>query len=71
MLGKSTVDKQINEWLEDDIIRESTSDFVGLIISYKKKDGTTRICCDYRKINKQVIKDIFPLPLIEIVLDKL
>jgi len=36
-----------------------------------KKDGTTRICCDYQKIYKKIIKDRFPLPLIEDVLDNL
>ncbi|GBM65246.1 Transposon Ty3-I Gag-Pol polyprotein [Araneus ventricosus] len=37
----------------------------------KKKDGTARLCVDYRKLNRKLVKDRFPLPLIEDVLDKL
>ncbi|GFU95740.1 retrovirus-related Pol polyprotein from transposon 17.6 [Trichonephila clavipes] len=37
----------------------------------KKKDGTTRLCVDYRRLNRKLVKDRFPLPLIEDVLDRL
>ncbi|GBL81703.1 Transposon Ty3-G Gag-Pol polyprotein [Araneus ventricosus] len=37
----------------------------------KKKDGTSRMCIDYRKLNQKLVKDRFPLPLIEHVLDTL
>ncbi|GFW87820.1 hypothetical protein TNCV_1359241 [Trichonephila clavipes] len=39
--------------------------------SLKKKDGTTRLCVDYRRLNRKLVKDRFPLPLIEDVLDRL
>lgn len=69
MPEKIIVEKQIKEWLEEEIIRPSSSDFASPIVLVSKKDGQTRICCDYRKLNKNVIKDRFPLPLIEDVLD--
>ncbi|GFT35794.1 retrovirus-related Pol polyprotein from transposon 17.6 [Trichonephila clavipes] len=37
----------------------------------KKKDGSSRMCIDYRKLNQKLVKDKFPLPLIKDVLDTL
>ncbi|GBM10825.1 Retrovirus-related Pol polyprotein from transposon 297 [Araneus ventricosus] len=41
------------------------------VVIVRKKDGTPRVCIDYRKLNKVVVKDRFPLPLIEDILDRL
>ncbi|GFW65481.1 transposon Tf2-9 polyprotein [Trichonephila clavipes] len=67
------VNKQIDEWLEQGIVRPSshTSEYASPIVLVKKKDGTTRLCVNYRKLNRTLVKDRFPLPLIEDVLDKL
>ncbi|GFV88903.1 retrovirus-related Pol polyprotein from transposon 17.6 [Trichonephila clavipes] len=65
------VKKQIDEWLEQGIIRESCSDFSSPVVSCKKKEGTMRLSIDYRKLNKKIINDRYPLPIIEEVLDKL
>ena len=37
----------------------------------KKKNGSTRICVDYRQLNKKIVKDRYPLPLIKDELDSL
>ncbi|GFW69243.1 retrovirus-related Pol polyprotein from transposon 17.6 [Trichonephila clavipes] len=58
------VEKQIDEWLEQGIIRESCSNFSSPVVVWKKKDGTMRLCTDYRKLNKKIIKDRYPLPVI-------
>ncbi|GFX81281.1 retrovirus-related Pol polyprotein from transposon 297 [Trichonephila clavipes] len=68
---KREVEKQIDQWLEQGIIRESCSDFSSPVVVCKKKDGTMRLCIDYRKLNKKIVKDRYPLPIIEEVLDKL
>nr|XP_023023532.1 uncharacterized protein LOC111511732 [Leptinotarsa decemlineata] len=68
---KEEVRRQIEEWLEERIIRPSASEYASPIVLVKKKDGSTRICCDYRKLNKKIVKDRFPLPIIEDVLDRL
>ncbi|GFS80006.1 retrovirus-related Pol polyprotein from transposon 412 [Trichonephila clavipes] len=65
------VNKQIDEWLEQGIVRPSSSEYASPIVLVKKKDGTTRLCVDYRKLNRKLVKYRFPLPLIEDVLDKL
>ncbi|GFW21690.1 retrovirus-related Pol polyprotein from transposon 17.6 [Trichonephila clavipes] len=48
-----------------------TSEYASPIVLVKKKDGTTRLCVDYRRLNRKLVKDRFPLPLIEDVLDRL
>ncbi|GFW84720.1 retrovirus-related Pol polyprotein from transposon gypsy [Trichonephila clavipes] len=65
------VNKQIDEWLEQGIVRPSSSEYASPIVLVKKKDGTTRLCVDYRKLNWKLVKDRFPLPSIAYVLDKL
>lgn len=68
---KIEVEKQINQWLQDGIISEETSDYSAPLVLVKKPDGSTRICVDYRQLNKKTIKERFPLPLIEDIFNKL
>lgn len=66
---KNIVDKQITEWLKNGVIEAGKSEYASPIVIVKKKDGSSRICVDYRKLNKKVIKDRFPTPLMEDVID--
>lgn len=68
---QSIVDDQIEEWLDKNIIEESNSEFTSPIVLVKKRDGSARLCVDFRRINKVIVKDHFPLPLIEDQLDRL
>lgn len=68
---KSIVDNQVKDWLEQGIIEPSSSEYASQVVVVKKKDGSPRVCIDYRRINKSVVKDRYPLPLIEDLLDKL
>lgn len=70
-LEREIVKKQIDEWIADGIVRPSTSDFASPVVLVHKKDDTFRLCVDYRRINKQIVKDRYPLPLIEDQLDRL
>lgn len=47
------------------IIRESDSPFLSLIVIVKKKSGAIRLYIDYRKLNNQTIKDAYPFPNIK------
>lgn len=71
VLEARVVDTQIDEWLRGGIIKPSVSDYSSPIVLVKKKDNSTRLCIDYRRINKKIVKDRFPMPLIDDQLDKL
>ena len=58
-------DTHIKTMLEDGVIEESYSPWASPIVLTKKKDGTTRFCVDYRKLNSLTRKDSYPLPNIE------
>ncbi|GFS57438.1 retrovirus-related Pol polyprotein from transposon 17.6 [Trichonephila clavipes] len=68
---RQEVNKQIEEWLNEGIIRQSSAEYASPIVMVKKKDGSSRMCIDYRKLNQKLVKDKFPLPSIEDVLDTL
>ena len=61
----------LDELLKKDIIRPSTSPYAAPIVIVKKKDGSIRCCCDYRRLNEVTIKDAFPLPRMDECIDAL
>lgn len=66
-----TVRSLIDKMLEAGIVRESKSPFTSPIILVKKKDGSDRLCVDYRELNSNTVADRYPLPLIQDQLDRL
>lgn len=65
------VKTHINQLLEAQVIRESSSPYASPIVLVRKKDGSLRMCVDYRLLNAKTRKDAFPLPRIEESLDAL
>ena len=65
------VKAHINQLLEAQVIRESSSPYASPIVLVRKKDGSLRLCVDYRLLNSKTRKDAFPLPRIEESLDAL
>ena len=63
--------KEINKMLDQGTIEPSDSPWAAPIVLVAKKDGTTRFCVDYRKLNNVTRKDAYPLPRIDETLDTL
>lgn len=62
---KSQLEKIIKDLLQRGIIRESNSSYASPIVLIQKKNKETRLCIDYRQLNRITAKDNYPLPLIE------
>ena len=63
--------KQIDELLEKGFIRPSSSPWGAPALFVPKKDGSLRMCIDYRKLNRMTIKNKYPLPRIDDLFDQL
>ncbi|MCO5562542.1 hypothetical protein L7F22_016170 [Adiantum nelumboides] len=63
--------RQVNELVEKGMVRPSSSPFCSPVLLVQKKDGTYRMCVDYRALNRITIKNRFPVPRVEDLFDKL
>ena len=61
----------VDEMKQQGVVEDSTSPWSSPIVLVKKKDGSTRFCVDYRKLNAVTEKDPYPLPRIDDTLDAL
>jgi hypothetical protein len=61
----------ITELVESKEIHESDSPYASPTVMVRKKDGSWRLCVDYRELNSQTVKNKFPMPIIEDLLDEL
>ncbi|GKV11068.1 hypothetical protein SLEP1_g22354 [Rubroshorea leprosula] len=62
---------QLEELLEKGFIRPNVSPWGAPVLFVKKKDGSMRLCIDYRKLNKVTVKNRYPLPRIDDLFDQL
>lgn len=65
------MEQLIKQLLEANMIKPSVSPYSSPVILVKKKDGTWRLCVDYRQLNSNTVKNKYPIPMIEDLLDAL
>ncbi|CAA9997935.1 unnamed protein product [Nesidiocoris tenuis] len=65
------MNRELDEMLANGIVRPSLSPWSSPVVISKKKDGSHRFCVDYRLLNSITVKDSYPLPLVEQILDQL
>ena len=68
---REKVKELLNGMLHKEVISHSTSPWASPIVLIKKKDGTTRFCVDYCKVNEVTRKDAYPIPRVDDTLDTL
>lgn len=71
LLEKQELARQVDELLKQGFIRKSMSPYNSPVLFVKKKDGSLRMCVDYRALNNITIKNKFPIPRIDEALDKI
>jgi len=59
---RESLKKDIDDMLKMGVIRESNSPYASPVVVVKKKDGSNRVCVDYRKLNKLTVFDPEPVP---------
>jgi hypothetical protein len=62
---------QLKELLDLGLIRPSVSPWGALVIFVKKKDGSLRLCIDYRDLNRATLKNRYPMPRIDDLFDQM
>jgi hypothetical protein len=68
---KDETESQLQEMLRNGIIQPSVSPFASPVLLIKKKDGSWRFCVDYRRVNALTVKNKYPMPIVDELLDEL
>jgi hypothetical protein len=65
------LEKKIEEMLDTDLIEPAESEWCSLVVLLPKKDGTLRLCIDYRRVNEMIERDSYPLSQIDDIMENI
>jgi hypothetical protein len=68
---KTEIEHQVEELMTSDLIEPSVSPFASSVLLVQKKDGSQRFYVDYLKLNDLTVKNRFPMPVVDEILDEL
>ena len=68
---RDSIQQELRDMLDNGIIEPSTSAWSAPIVPVKKKDGSLRLCVDYRRLNTVTPPDAYPMPRIDDLIDRL
>lgn len=71
LCNQEEIERQVKDLEERGVIEPSESPWAANVVLVKKKDGTRRLCIDYRDLNEVTVKDAYPVPRIDETLDAL
>jgi hypothetical protein len=70
-LEREYIREVVDTLIEDDIVEPSNSPWGCTVVLAPKKDGTLRFCCDYRRLNAITVRDVYPIPRADDVINHL
>ena len=62
---RDEIERQVTDLLQQEKVKESSSPWSSPVVLVTKKDGSQRLCVDYRQLNAATVKDAFPLPRVD------
>ena len=68
---RAKVEEMVEDMVDQGVVQPSTSPWASPIVLVAKKDGSTRFCVDYCRLNSITKKDVYPLPRMDDTLDSL
>jgi transposase InsO family protein len=70
-LNRQIINEEVKKMFANEIISPSNSPWASPVVIVKKRDGSPRFCIDYRRLNSITQKDVYPLPRIDDVIERL